>query len=160
MQQRSTPYSGFPGSALPRLALVTWSAIVVCAIVAAPLTASTARAEGWFLYQAFDLLCHQEPARSWHLEGYPLAVCARCFGVYAGLLLAAVTGLRLAPKAVGITLALVAASWVAEFVGLVDMSNGIRCLTGLALGVSISAAVLACSPRTARQLAHSESRLG
>lgn len=160
MQQHSTQYSGLPVSPLPRLALVTWSAIVLCAIVTAPLAASMARAEGWFLYQAFDLLCHQEPARSWHLEGYPLAVCARCFGVYAGLLLAAVAGLRLAPKAVGAATALVAVSWAAEFLGLAAVSNGIRCLTGLVLGVSISAAVLACSPQAARQLAHSESRLG
>ncbi len=33
----------------------------------------------------FSGACHQIPARSPHLEGVPLAVCHRCFGMYAAL---------------------------------------------------------------------------
>lgn len=42
---------------------------------------------GAIVYQVFAPLCHQMPKRSFHLEGLPLAVCARCAGVYAGSVL-------------------------------------------------------------------------
>ena len=37
------------------------------------------------LYQGFALVCHQQPERSFHWHGFPLAVCARCTGVYVGI---------------------------------------------------------------------------
>jgi uncharacterized membrane protein len=47
--------------------------------------------------QFFALACHQDPARSFWLFGAPLAVCTRCFGIYAGAALASFT---LAPRRV------------------------------------------------------------
>ena len=41
------------------------------------------------VYGAFALLCHQMDERSFHVAGFKLAVCARCFGLYAGALLGA-----------------------------------------------------------------------
>jgi len=41
------------------------------------------------VYNGFHVACHQMPERSFHLAGHPLAVCARCFGVYAGFASAA-----------------------------------------------------------------------
>jgi uncharacterized membrane protein len=38
------------------------------------------------LYSFFSFICHQIPARSFHLEGEQFGVCSRCFGVYFGLL--------------------------------------------------------------------------
>src|SRR5688572_10524064 len=38
------------------------------------------------IYTFFSYICHQMSDRSLHLDGHPLAVCSRCFGVYAGLL--------------------------------------------------------------------------
>lgn len=38
------------------------------------------------IYKFFSYICHQMPSRSFHLEDHSFAVCARCFGVYAGLL--------------------------------------------------------------------------
>jgi uncharacterized membrane protein len=35
----------------------------------------------------FSPVCHQIPERSFHISGYPLAVCARCTGIYGGFLL-------------------------------------------------------------------------
>lgn len=35
-------------------------------------------------HQAFSNLCHQHPARSFWINGQPMAVCSRCFGIYAG----------------------------------------------------------------------------
>lgn len=47
------------------------------------------------LYRSFAVVCHQRPDRSFHLFDLPLAVCARCTGIYAGFLL----GLLLCPLA-------------------------------------------------------------
>lgn len=38
------------------------------------------------IYKFFSFLCHQISARSFHIHEYPFAVCARCFGFYAGFL--------------------------------------------------------------------------
>jgi uncharacterized membrane protein len=47
------------------------------------------RSRGLFLwaqavYQLFGAACHQIPERSFHFRGFPLAVCARCVGMYVG----------------------------------------------------------------------------
>jgi uncharacterized membrane protein len=63
-----------------------WLGLIVCA--------PFARGFGYeslagLLYHPFALVCHQQAARSYWLAGAPLAVCARCFGVYAGFALGA-----------------------------------------------------------------------
>src|SRR5699024_9330561 len=43
----------------------------------------------WFLqwqHKLFHGLCHQIPERSFWINGQPMAVCSRCFGIYAGFL--------------------------------------------------------------------------
>ena len=44
------------------------------------------------LYAAGSLICHQLPDRSFHVQGSQLAVCARCFGLYAGGALGSIAG--------------------------------------------------------------------
>jgi uncharacterized membrane protein len=41
---------------------------------------------GWniLFYSVLSPICHQVPSRSFFLLGYPLAVCGRCLGIYAG----------------------------------------------------------------------------
>ena len=46
------------------------------------------------IYGSFSSICHQLPERSFHLLGFPLAVCARCTGIYIGALI----GLLLYPS--------------------------------------------------------------
>jgi len=44
----------------------------------------------WYLSwqrSVFASVCHQQPSRSFWMNGAPLAVCERCFGIYAGLFL-------------------------------------------------------------------------
>jgi uncharacterized membrane protein len=135
--------TSIPAQAATRIALLLWSAGILAAVAAAPLSASEARPEGWFLYQAFEPFCHQQAGRSWHLWGHPLAVCARCLGFYAGMLLAALAGLRLPAKTIAAALALLVASWVVEVTGLAQVSNSIRSATGLLLGASIGGGALA-----------------
>lgn len=43
--------------------------------------------EPWFnqwQHKLFHGLCHQQPARSFWINGQPMAVCSRCFGIYTG----------------------------------------------------------------------------
>ena len=38
-------------------------------------------------FKAFHLLCHQDPLRSFFIDGSQMAVCARCIGIYSFFLL-------------------------------------------------------------------------
>jgi len=38
------------------------------------------------IYRPFRLICHQLPQRSFHIFGYKMAYCERCFAIYAGML--------------------------------------------------------------------------
>ncbi|HYH84463.1 MAG TPA: DUF2085 domain-containing protein [Pyrinomonadaceae bacterium] len=76
-----------------RVAWAAWGAAVAGAagfvglIVLAPLLqAKGALAAAQAIYHGFSVACHQESARAFHIEGFPLAVCARCTGLYAGAL--------------------------------------------------------------------------
>lgn len=58
-------------------------------IVGAPLAASGGHAASAFvIYQGLKTICHQMPERAFWVAGHPLAVCARCFGIYAGFAVA------------------------------------------------------------------------
>jgi uncharacterized membrane protein len=75
-----------PRSRLIRLYLLTSGGafLWIAAIVAAPYLRSRGLDQaGWF-YACFAPLCHQISDRSFFLWGFPLAVCARCFGIYTG----------------------------------------------------------------------------
>lgn len=62
-------------------------AVLLALIVGAPLLkAGGFDAAAGAAYGAFALACHQMDERSFHLAGFKLAVCARCFGLYAGAL--------------------------------------------------------------------------
>jgi uncharacterized membrane protein len=71
--------------------VVLGGAVLWCGLlVLAPLLA--AAGEPWSapavgLYSFFHHICHQAEARSLHVGGEPLAVCARCFALYAAFLL-------------------------------------------------------------------------
>lgn len=56
-------------------------------IFAAPgLVAARHYAAGAVIYGSLSVVCHQLPERSFYWSGFPLAVCARCLGIYAGFL--------------------------------------------------------------------------
>jgi uncharacterized membrane protein len=63
----------------------TGATLFVGLICAAPILESRGQGTaGWMIYRLFAPLCHQIPERSFYVAGHPLAVCARCTGVYAG----------------------------------------------------------------------------
>jgi hypothetical protein len=71
---------------------VLWAAILPAAAFAASRSASSSVWYGlaFVVYGAGSVLCHQLPARSFHLWATQLPVCARCTGIYAGGAIAAV----------------------------------------------------------------------
>jgi uncharacterized membrane protein len=77
-----------PPSSLP---LIVWAmtAIVTLAFVSLIVIAPLALAHGHefaalVIYRSFSRFCHQIQERSFYLDGHPLAVCARCAGIYFG----------------------------------------------------------------------------
>lgn len=56
-------------------------------IFLAPFLKSHSQTWNEFIYAVFSPVCHQISERSFFIFGYPLAVCTRCLGIYAGCLL-------------------------------------------------------------------------
>ncbi len=56
------------------------------AVFLAPYFKSQSSSIGGLFYALFSPVCHQIPSRSFICFGYPLAVCARCLGIYVGFL--------------------------------------------------------------------------
>ena len=77
-----------PISRSARGILVAGWGLICLGMIAPPLLASHAcQTTASVLYFLFSRICHQIPARSFHLLGYSLAVCHRCLGIYVGLFL-------------------------------------------------------------------------
>jgi uncharacterized membrane protein len=97
-----------------------------------------------FLYALFAPVCHQIPGRSFTFCGFPLAVCARCLGIYSGFL----AGLAVYPAARGFSRVAVPGIWlfllfsvpigfdfVGGVLGLWASPNALRFATGLVWGL-------------------------
>lgn len=137
-----------------RAALAAWAAAaaVVAAGVGLVLLAPLLKAGGWplsslVIYKSFAGVCHQMPERSFQLWGFPAAVCARCLGLYAGLL----AGVAAYPLARGLTrtdvprrawLLLAAAPTSIDFLlgvtGLWENTHWSRFTTALPLGAAVA----------------------
>jgi uncharacterized membrane protein len=135
-------------------ALVVWLAIVAGAlgwlglIAGAPLF--EARGHHFWaqaIYRAFSPVCHQMPERSFYLAGHPLAVCARCCGLYAGfaastLLYPLVRSLRRrdapARRWLFLALAPTAVDFGLNLAGVWENTHASRALTGALLGAVIA----------------------
>ncbi len=136
------------------------------ALVAAPyLAAHGTTAVAWLgtagVYLTGAILCHQQPARTFHAWGAPLPVCARCLGLYAGAALGAATAFvfwrrrpvtrtpRLLPTSLRSwrTLLLAASAPTAatvliEWLGRAALGNVLRSAAAVPLGAAISAFVV------------------
>lgn len=108
----------------------------------------------------YGVLCHQLPGRSFALGGVPLALCHRCMGVAAGLVLGALAlpllararpeerARRLLPA----SLVPLALDWGAGVLGLWANTPESRLLTGAVFGLAagaVYAGALARRPRPA-----------
>jgi uncharacterized membrane protein len=144
--------------ALAALLAVAWLALLITApVLPVPLAAA--------LYAIGSRICHQIPARSFHLFGSQLPVCGRCLGIYAGaavgLLIPAMTAgrdSRLMMTVTPRTLLLLGAApttvtLVLEWSGAWSGSNVWRAAAGVPLGVAVALVVAQalhygrCEPR-------------
>jgi len=103
------------------------------------------------IHSLFQPLCRQQPGRSFWIAGAPMAVCARCLGVYIGAAVGLfVSAFRLSALASGTrpetwhlklgtclaSLALLAADVLSEWLGLRPAWAAGRMLTGLLAGAA------------------------
>lgn len=97
------------------------------------------------IYTFFGYICHQIPERSFHLFGYQFAVCSRCFGVYAGLLLGILTyrlwrpvdSVEPLPRIwLFLSMVPIGIDWSLGVFGIWENTHFTRFVTGLILGVA------------------------
>ena len=124
------------------------AAMLVLGFVSLIVVAPVALAHGYnssafVLYQMFSRVCHQIPERAFYLEGHPVAVCARCTGIYFGftasvLVYPLVRSLHRgdAPARHWLLLAAVPAllDFALGFFGIWENTHWSRALTGALLG--------------------------
>ena len=126
----------------------TW--LVVVLILLPPFVGVGART---MLMGAFSSVCHQIADRSSAIDGVQIAVCHRCFGIFAGLAVAStvfavmVRGREWLKKRAGavILAAVVPVSmdWGADALGLWSNTSFSRTLTGAVFGLSMGALLVA-----------------
>jgi hypothetical protein len=148
-------------------ACVAWAgALPAAAFVAArPQAAAPAYLFAVAIYAIGSVVCHQLPARSFHLWGRQLPVCARCTGIYVGaaLAVAVFAGARWVARsptparrfdglgvvsddvdrrrlrlAVIVAALPTAATLVVEWTTHVTPANGVRAAAGLVLGAAVA----------------------
>jgi uncharacterized membrane protein len=107
----------------------------------------TTALNGWFSFH-----CHREAARSLAVFGAPAVVCARCFGIYAGLFAGALIGRpELRPALLRLWVALAALVMLldvlTEHLGMRPEWVPLRLVTGFLLAYPAAVAVVAAAQR-------------
>ncbi|MBA2503830.1 MAG: DUF2085 domain-containing protein [Pyrinomonadaceae bacterium] len=136
---------------LPRRSVVAWlvafgvALLVTSACVLAPVAAgSNNPLLSEVIYRGFSHLCHQTPERSFQVDAHPFAVCARCFGLYAGFAagvmlypLVRSLGKRDTPARAWLIIAAVPTTvdFALGFFGIWENTHFSRSLTGALLGI-------------------------
>jgi uncharacterized membrane protein len=108
--------------------LVTASTLWCISIVAAPFLGLS------WVYTFFSRICHQDPSRSWHLSGEPLAVCIRCTSIYFAFTASLWLGLEANVRWLRISILLMFCEFV--FARLVFDAELLRSLSGVLVGLS------------------------
>jgi uncharacterized membrane protein len=110
------------------VALLAGSTLWCLSIVAAPVLGLS------WVYEFFSRICHQDPLRSWHIAGEPLAVCIRCASIYFAFTAALWLGLKSNLRWLRISLALMVCEFVVARL-IVDAAL-LRSITGVLVGLS------------------------
>jgi uncharacterized membrane protein len=127
------------------LGAVVWTAVLVAAPSALMSTHPSLVSAAAMVYSAAGLICHQRAARSFHLAGVQLPVCARCASLYiSGAFGAALPWLvSRRPWVPANTRRLLlwaaiptALTVVVERAGIVDPTNAGRALSAVPLGAT------------------------
>jgi len=116
-----------------------------------------------FAYSAGAVVCHQLPERSFAWAGQQWPVCARCSGIYLGVLVGLVAWLlvrgrwrarpgdpRRTLRWLAMAAAPTAVSWISGVLGVWDGTNLIRFALALPLGMAGGAIVAAVAAKDLR----------
>src|SRR5262245_14965829 len=116
------------GACLTPSVLLAGATLWCLSIVAAP-----AFNVPW-LYAIFSRICHQDPARSWHLAGEPLAVCVRCASIYFAFVASLWLGLKANVRWLRASLLLLLCEFI--FARLVLDEPLLRSISGILVGLA------------------------
>ena len=86
------------------------------------------------VYKFFSLICHQDPARSWHIFGETLPVCIRCASIYFAFAASLWLGLKANVRWLRISVVMMICELVLARI-LIDAAL-LRSLTGILVGLS------------------------
>lgn len=111
------------------------------------------------LFALYHLVCHQQPERSFHLFGYPMAFCQRDTAVYGSIALAGITfgfvreRLRpLAWKWYLLALIPIGVDGITQLLGIRESNWALRFLTGSIFGVATVWLAYPCLHRFAKAI--------
>jgi uncharacterized membrane protein len=86
-------YSNPQGDNLLKLKLSLAIFALALTPLAAPILAPSHPLVALVIRSFFSRVCHQNPGRSFILQGSPIAVCVRCLGIYCGAALGSLMGI-------------------------------------------------------------------
>jgi uncharacterized membrane protein len=147
----SVPFRFVPSPALWRRAFVGVCVLWAVALPLASLEAAKTPASHEYLFAAAvyligSLVCHQLPARSFHLWATQMPVCARCTGIYAGAAVAAIVaaawprvddgGTANARLVLAVSALPTAVTLIFEWTTGITPSNALRAVAGVPLGAA------------------------
>ena len=146
-------------------AAFVWMSLIVAAPV---LRAQGSEQLAGPIYHFFSYACHQIPERSLYFLGNPFAVCARCFGVYFGLLAGILvyplwrtrSNIEPLPR-IWLFLALIpiGVDWSLGVLGIWDNTHLSRFITGSILGFACSTFIVPGVVEITRNLTNRRTRL-
>ncbi len=112
--------------------------LTVAAVCVPYLSSHGAFSAAFALHRAFSLICHQRPDRSFWIFGAPVAVCARCLGIYLGAALGLLlrTSRSIAMRVLVTAAAMNLLDAVTEAAGLHGNWIHVRFVLGLAMGAA------------------------
>jgi uncharacterized membrane protein len=136
-----------------------WLVMLALALtpLAAPLLAATHPLAALLIRDVFSRLCHQDPSRSFVLEGSPVAVCVRCLGIYWGAAVAGMLCLGKAPRLLGLAMLLNGLDVVTGTLHWHGNLPLVRFLLGLLLGMGAGGLLFWPQRRTGSVLGREES---
>lgn len=132
-----------------RLLAAGLMALILTLTIIAPLLDPTT---GAGIYNGFSHICHQKADRCLFISDHPMAICARCTAIYAGIGIGTLTIplLSLSFRKVYIGFLVVASAMIgldvlAEWLGMYENFLPSRLLTGFIFGISLSPFLLSAT---------------
>ncbi len=123
----------------PRLLLAILVLALMLAPLAAPLLAASHPLAALLIRNFFSRLCHQDPSRSFVVDGSPVAVCVRCLGIYWGFALGMVLRMKRARSLLAMAMLLNVLDVASSALHLHGNLPLTRFLLGMLLGVGAGA---------------------